>query len=158
MAAITNSQAIQGRSKLLRTIAYTNLSASATERIAVQVPVWARYATFVVNLTMAGTSPLFDFALEGYDSAGNGGATPDDGFLFALGGWDGITQKTAASDTYTTVDVGPGIGNDDTGSATASDHYSVASQLPEWIIAKTVMDGTTGDEDYTGTISVYFRA
>lgn len=161
MAAITViNMSGKKRAALLETIAVTNAAATATVRKAVPVPPWARYARFVIgNLTLAGTSPLFDFALEGVDNIGEGASgAPDSDDVYALGGWDGITQKTAAAGTTTTIDVGPDLTNDDTGSATASDHYAVQAALPDIIVYKYTYDGTTMDEDYSGTIAVYFRA
>jgi hypothetical protein len=157
MAAITQIAWNGASAQLLETIAITNQTANSTAVTkAVKVPAYANYATFVIdNLTMAGTSPLFDFILQGVNVAING--TPDDGDLIALGGWDGITQKTAASATNTVIDVGPILTVDDTGSATASDRYAVQAVLPPYIAYTYTTDGTTDDEDYSGTISVYWK-
>lgn len=160
MAAITQISMDGRPAKLVETIAITNQTANTTVvRKAIAVPVWARYARIVIgDLTMGGTTPLFDFLLEGCDNIGAGaGATPDDSDVYALGGWDGITQKTAAAGTFTVIDVGPDLTNDDSGSATASDQYAVQAFLPAWLVYKYTTDGTTDDEDYSGTISVEFR-
>jgi hypothetical protein len=159
MAAITTVDMAGQAHKLVETIAITDQSPTASVTKAIAVPKWANHATVVIGtLTMAGTSPLFDFALYGVDVAGGGGGAPDDGDLYALGGWDGITQKTAAAGTFTSIDIGPEYAADDTGSATATDRYGVQAALPEWLAYTYTVDGTTGDEDYSGTISVYFRA
>jgi hypothetical protein len=157
MTAITQIATDNKSALLCETIAITNQTANSTAVTkALKVPVWAKYATFVIdNLTMAGTSPLFDFIVQAVNVTANG--TPDSDDLILLGGWDGITQKTAASATNTTIDIGPDIAADDTGSATASDRYGVNAVLPPWIAYTYTTDGTTDDEDYSGTISVYFR-
>lgn len=154
MAAITAVTPSSPAGGLVETIAITNQTAnSATVKKAVAVPSWANFATVVIGaLTMGGTTPLFDFKLYGTFSN-----VPDDGSLYELGGWDGITQKTAAAGTVTTVDVGPTVVADDTGSATASDRYGVSSVLPNVLVYEYTTDGTTDDEDYAGTISVFFR-
>ena len=140
---------------LLETIAITNQTADSTAVSKyITVPPSARYATFVVNLTMTGTTPTFDFNIRGH----LGAASPDDADLFLLGaGWDGITQKTGATDTYTTVHIGPDIATDDTGSATASDAYGVGAPLPPILAYTYTTTGVDDDEDYSGTISVSFR-
>ena len=157
MAALTVI-AHNGRPKqLLETIAITNQTANSTAVTkAIPVPAWANYATFVIdNLTMAGTSPLFDFTIQGVNTSIN--EVPDDGDLFLLGGWDGITQKTAATASNTTINIGPNIPTDDTGSATASDSYGVTAVLTPWIAYTYTTDGTTDDEDYAAVISVFWR-
>lgn len=156
MAAITTITTGNQNYKLLETIAITNqTAASTTVRKAVAVPPWARYATFVIdNLTLGGTSPTFDFILKGVNITAN--AVPDDGDLITFGGWDGITQKTAASATNTVIDVGPTITVDDSGSATASDRYGVQAFLLPWIVYEYTTTDSADDADYSGTISVYW--
>lgn len=155
MAAITYVGGGSQRHELLETIAITNQATdTVTVSKAVPVPAWANSCTFVIVLTMTGTSPLFDFILKGANVALG---TPDDTRLYDLGGWDGITQKTAATASVTTIDVGPLLTADDSGSATASDRYGVQAYLPEVIVYQYTTDGTTDDEDYSATISVYFR-
>ena len=157
MAAITQIALTHPRYTLLETIAILNQTANSTAVTkAIAPPTWAQYATFVVDgLTMGGTSPLFDFIIGGVNIAVT--QPPDDGDLIPLGGWDGITQKTAATDTTTTIDIGPNVTTDDTGSATASDHYGITAVLPPWLYYTYTTDGTTDDEDYDATISVFFR-
>jgi hypothetical protein len=156
MAALTQISAPR-RVNLLETIAITNQTAdSAAVTKAVAVPKWAEYATIVIGgLTMAGTSPLFDFIVGAVNVAA--GAVPDSAQQIPLGGWDGITQKTAAAATSTVIDIGPNVATDDSGSATASDRYGIAAVLPEWLYYTYTTDGTTDDEDYAATISIYFR-
>ena len=156
MTAITKISLAGQSYKKLETIAILNQTAnSASVYKAVEVPRWARRATMVVSgLTMTGTSPLFDFILYGANVAVT--QPPDDGALYDLGGWDGITQKTAATATTTVIDIGPEVTADDTGSATASDRYGIQAALPAWLVYKYTTDGTTDDEDYDAVISVYF--
>jgi hypothetical protein len=157
MAALTQIAWNGSQAQALETIAITNQTANSTAVTkAIKVPLWARYATFVIdNLTLGGTTPLFDFTVNAVNITANG--TPDSDDLVLLGGWDGITQKTAATASNTTVVIGPDVTVDDTGSATASDHYAVQAPLPEWLAYTYTTDGTTDDEDYSGTISVYWR-
>lgn len=159
MAAITVITPANPRAFLCETIAITNQTAnSTTVSKAIAIPAWAHYATFVIgDLTMGGTTPLFDFVVRRYDSAANSYAAPDDGFLVPVGGWDGITQKTAASATDTVIDIGPTVVADDTGSATASDQYGVTAVLPQWLVYQYTTDGTTDDEDYSATITCYLH-
>lgn len=155
MAAITTVAPASGTG-LCETIAITNqTTASVAVNKAIMVPAWARYAQVVIaNLTMTGTTPTLDFTLRGC----LGGAAPDDANLYLLGaGWDGITQKTGATATDTTIELGPAITTDDTGSATASDAYGVGCVLPPILVYTYTTSGVDDDEDYAATIHVYFR-
>lgn len=159
MAAITVIAPANPTAFLAETIAILNQTAASTAvSKAIPVPGWAHYATIVVGgLTLAGTTPTFDFTVRRYDSAANGYAAPDDGFLVPLGGWDGITQKTAAAGTDTVIDIGPTVVADDTGSATASDQYGVTAVLPPWLVYTYTTTDAADDADYDATITVYFR-
>jgi len=141
---------------LCETIAITNQTAASTavSRF-VNVPSWARYATFVVNMTsMGGTNPTFDFTVRG----AYGLAVPDSADVFPLlgAGWDGITQQTTAH--VSTVHIGPDITTDDSGSATAADAYGVGAPLPKRLVYTYTTTDSADDADYAGTISVFFRA
>lgn len=156
MAAITQIAWNGSHVQALETVAITNQSGANVTRKAIKVPAFANYATIVLdNMTLGGTSPLLDFIVQAVNITAN--ATPDSDDLIALGGWDGITQKTAASATNTVIDIGPLITVDDTGSATATDRYGVQAVLPPWLVYTYTLDGTTGDEDYAFTISVYWH-
>lgn len=135
----------------LETQVITNQTANtATIVKGLGTPDWAKYATFYLQITsMGGTSPLLDFKLEALDPT-----NPDSAAAAPLGSWDGITQKTAATASLTTIDVGPGLTIDDTGSATASDNYKVDAPLPTMLMYTITTDGTTDDEDYTFNLSV----
>jgi hypothetical protein len=158
MAAITKIAPNNQQHQKLETVAIVDQAAASTAvSKAVAVPQWARYATFVVDITtMTGTAPLFDFTVRGVNVADT--ALPDDGDLYVLGaGWDGITQKTAASTT--TIHIGPDITTDDTGSATADDAYGVGAVLQPWLVyTYTTAGNGVSAEDYDATISVYWRA
>jgi hypothetical protein len=159
MAAITELTPSPGSKPggLYESIAIVNLADTSVVSKAIRTPSFARYVTFLVDLTaVGGTAPKFDFVVLGYNPAANSFAAPDDGFLFSLG-WDGITQKTAASQA--TVVIGPDITTDDTGSATADDFYGVNTVLPDWLVYKYTLDGAAvgDDQDYTATISAFFR-
>lgn len=159
MTAITTIAPVQTTAgyQKLETVAITNqTTASVAVSKAIPVPAWARYATFVVDLTaVGGTSPTFDFTVRGVNVADTN--PPDDADLFVLGaGWDGITQKTAASTT--TIHIGPDITTDDSGSATADDAYGVGAPLPPFLVYTYTTSDSANDADYAATISVYFRA
>lgn len=149
--------------EVLETIAQTNLAAVTTINRALAVPTWAEAALFVVDITITGTTPLFDFAIAGGQTAGGRyGATLDsttDKFEFTAGGPVTITQLTTDTSTpIVTVSIGPGVQTDTTGSATANSAYAFScAVLPRWLIYTYVMDGTTMDEDYNGTISVHWK-
>lgn len=116
---------------------------------AVTVPGWAHSGTFFLNVTaMAGDTPLLDFKLETVDPINLTSVAP-------LGDWDGITQKTGSA-ALITVEIGPRITADDTGSATASCRYGVNATLPPVILYTITTDGTTNTEDYTFTLAVHW--
>lgn len=156
MAALTVISNNGQNYQLLETIAIVNQTAASTAVTkAVPVPGWARYATFVINdLTMGGTGPTFDFIIQGVDVALN--QPPNSTDLFTFGGWDGITQKTAAAGTVTVIDIGPTYTADDTGSATASDRYAVQAALVPVLAYTYTTTDSADDADYSATISVYW--
>lgn len=144
----------RGNYQLLETIALTNTSTQTVSK-GVYTPSWARNAIFVLDVTITGTTPLMDFIVKGVDVAQDAVPNTDDAFL--LGGWDGITQLTTdGSSPVVTVTIGPGITADDTGSATVDSGYGVSTPLPPVMMYSYTVDGTTGDEDYNGSISVYW--
>lgn len=147
--------------EVLETVAVTNLTPTTTRTKALGVPSWAKSVMFVLDLTITGTTPLFDFTVYGGQTAGGRyGADLDattDIFEFVHTGPATITQLTTdASTPITVLSIAQGIGAPDTtGSATANSAYTFScAVLPPWLIYKYIMDGTTGDEDYNGTISV----
>jgi hypothetical protein len=159
MTAIDGWLTANRRYNLLETLAVTNAAASATLFKSVAIPGWARYAKFIVDITITGTTPLFDFIVYGgldISAGALGGPPLVTTDIFALGnGWDGITQLTTDGSTPTVqVAIGPTNVVDDTGSATADCWYSVLDTLPPYFVYKYVYDGTTHDEDYAGTISL----
>lgn len=140
----------------LETIAIANqAAASTTVRKTFAVPPWAKYATFVVDVTTAtGTAPSFDFDLQWVNIADT--FPPDDADLSALRDGFGYTAKTAASTSI--IYVGPGVTEELTGSATADDSYGLGVLLPPWIAySYTTVGAGASPEDYDATISVYFR-
>ncbi len=163
MAAVTSDITPSGaraRLEVLETIAQTNLAAVTTVNRALRVPPGAQAAIFVVDITITGTTPLFDFTVSGGTTAtGRSGALLDsttDKFEFTAGGPATITQLTTDTSTpIVTVAIGKVPAADTTGSATVNSAYAFpAPFLPDWLIYTYIMDGTTMDEDYNGTISV----
>jgi hypothetical protein len=161
MAALTviKPDYSKGNLQLLETIALTNTS-TATVNKGVAVPEWAVNAMFVIDITITGTTPLFDFNIKGINVAAPSSASipVNTSDAFTLGSsWVGITQLTTdASTPMVTVTLGPNIPTDNTGSATADCAYGVSTLLPPMLMYTYIVDGTTGDEDYNGTISVYW--
>lgn len=129
----------------------------------VSVPAWATKAVFTIFYDAgAGTSPLFDFVLGEPDWGSETLlASPTDATdVASLGNaaWNGITQITGTGPYVIKIDVGPGVTDDDTGSATASCSYGVACELPPVITYTYTTDGTTDDEDYAFRIAVQWKA
>ena len=149
-----------GQFELLETLDYDNGAIDIVNR-ALQVPPWATHAKFVIDITITGTTPLFDFVIYGANLAnGRYGATLETTDIFLLGGVTAaITQLTTdGSSPIITIDLGPDLTLDTTGSATADCGYAWPVVLPAQLIYRYTMDTTTADEDYNGTISVYWRA
>lgn len=143
----------------VETIAVTNAAATGTVYRALGVPPWAKSFICVIDITITGTTPLFDFSIFGGQTAGGRiGATLDsttDIYEFTAGGPMSITQLTTDGSTpIVTISCGPGIQTDTSGSATANCAYAFSAvALPPYLIYKYIYDGTTHDEDYNGTIS-----
>ncbi len=162
MAAVDSdvTPATRRRFEKLETIAQTNLAAVTTVNRALKVPDGAEAAIFVVDITITGTTPLFDFTVSGGTTfSGRSGATLDsttDKFEFTAGGPATITQLTTDTSTpIVAVAIGKVPAADTTGSATVNSAYAFpAPCLPDYLIYTYIMDGTTMDEDYNGTISV----
>ena len=71
---------------------------------------------------------------------------------------DGLNYTAKTAVATSTIHVGPGVTEELTGSATADDTYGVNIPLPPWIEYEyTTVGGGASKEDYTATISVYFR-
>jgi hypothetical protein len=160
MAVVTSNvtPTTRQRFEVVETVAITDAAATATVTRALQVPSWARAFTCLLDLTITGTTPLWDFTIDGgTTAAGRFGALLDstlDKFIFT-GTAMTITQLTTdASTPIVAIDCGPGVTIDTTGSATANSSYAWnCTGLPPWLIYTYIYDGTTHDEDYNGTIS-----
>ncbi len=162
MAALTmlDGRGTAGNYKLLETLAVTNAAATTTVNKGVLVPNHAKNALFVIDITITGTTPLFDFNIKGVNVAAPSDSTItyNTADAYTIGSsWVGITQLTTdASTPMVTVTIGPNIPTDNTGSATADCAYGISSILPPVLMYTYIYDGTTHDEDYNGTISVYW--
>lgn len=164
MAAVTINKADRGRAiRFLEDVTITNQTADSTAVTkAVAVPPWAVKAIFYVFYdSAAGTSPLFDFTvgMPDWGDSANFLAPTDDTDLSAIGNaaWNGITQITGTGPYVITVEIGPDVTDDDTGSATASCYYGIKCELPPWLTYTYTTDGTTDDEDYAFRIAVQFK-
>lgn len=161
MALITMNTTDEGKAlRQLEVQAITNQASTATTRKGVSVPLWASSCSFYITLnSMGGSSPLFDFEI---DYANYATSPPSTLTTYPKVGNAGlsITQVTAAAagGTVITIDLGPAMALDTTGSATASCYYSVPLYLPPVLVYAFTLDGTTADEDYDFTISALFRA
>jgi hypothetical protein len=164
MAALTmlNAMPDSGKtSKLLETVALTNTTTQTVNK-GFMPPGWAVAATFVVDITITGTTPLFDFTVMGVNAAAPSSASSpyDSADMFLIGaGWGaGITQLTTdTSSPMVTIHLSPYAPIDVTGSATADSVYSINTFLLPVMGYRYAVDGTTGNEDYNGTISVYWH-
>jgi hypothetical protein len=155
------SPSVRSEVELLETIAITNQTAnSTTVNRAFSRPSWAKSMLILIDITITGTTPLFDFTLSGANTAdGRFGAELDsttDKYEFTAGGPVTITQLTTDTSTpVVAIQIGPGVQTDTTGSATVNSAYAFScAVLPPWFIYTYITDGTTDDEDYAGTISV----
>ena len=161
MSMVDSHASAGGDYKLLETIAYTNTGAITKYRAFIPPPRTIA-ATFVLDVTITGTTPLMDFNLLGVNVAKDAAwfSSPDDTNFYNIGaGWGaGITQLTTdASSPAVTIHLSPYAPIDVTGSATVDSAYSINCFLPPVMAYKYVLDGGTGDEDYNGTISVYWH-
>jgi len=163
MAAVTSdvTPITRKRFELVETIAVTNAAGITTVNRALAVPAWARAVTFLLDITITGTTPLFDLSIFGGSvAAGRYGAALDSTTdKFPLGGPGvTITQLTTDGSTPTVaIEIGPGLTLDTTGSATANCAYAFPAYLPPWLIYTYTYDGTTTDEDYNGTLSAFWH-
>lgn len=163
MAAVTSdiTPATRKRYELLETLAIVNQTPTLTVNRALGVPAWACAVTFLLDLTITGTTPLVDFTVSGGITAVRAGSLLDsttDKFEFTAGGPAAITQLTTDTSTpITALTIGPGLQTDTTGSATANSAYAFTGYLPGYLIYTYILDGTTGDEDYAGTISAIWH-
>jgi hypothetical protein len=117
-------------------------------------PTWATdMVVYLHNTLVAGTTDTVDFKMEVVDPVNFDvatGTTP-------LGDWDGITQVTSTTNQLITIEVGPDVTADDTGSATASCRYGVRAVLPKWVLYTLTFNVGDLDEDYTGHLAVEFK-
>lgn len=129
MAAITQVNAPGGVTTTVISHAITNQSGAGGSIVAVQVPVQATGAIIYVDATLGGTSPLWDT------------------FVYALDSGDlDTTNKGANIGTHTQLTA--------TGAARIILNRGTTSSFGSYIGIETVLDGTTGDEDYTGTVRI----
>lgn len=165
MAVITRNET-DGRKavRFLESRTITNLTPSENNRRrAVKVPEFAKYASFYLFITsQGGTSPTLDMGIEVPDfSTAEKLHAPTDDNLANLADFAGITQVTGAGPYLQTIDIGPGvtgIADDATGAAAADARMAINTVLPPWLVYRTSLDGTTGDEDYTFQLVLQFRA
>lgn len=167
MAAVDSNitPATRQRFELLETIAVTNAAATTTVNRALAVPSWAVACSFIIDITVTGTTPTFDFSVFAAASHTRQGASLDsttDKIPFpttaAAPATAAITQITTANSTPTNLlQIGPGLTLDVTGSATANAAYSFPAYLTPWLIYTYAYDGGDLDEDYAGTISVVWH-
>ena len=156
----------RARQELIETIARTNITDTVTVNRALAVPSWALAVTFLLDVTVTGTTPTMTFEIFGAQSTtGRYGALLDsttDKWPFAS---TGAAPLSAAITTITTgnstpiaaVSIGPGLTLDVTGSATANAHYSFPGYLPTWLIYTYVLTEADTTEDFNGTISAIWE-
>jgi hypothetical protein len=156
MASITTkvfSKAIQCDD--LITIRNETAQATTGQTDWIDVPLGARYAQVVFNLTDVGasTSPTFLPSVFMADPVSR-----NDTYKIKLGEHAALTAFTAAN--MLVMNIGPGvtgIADDVTNSATAVSIVSINTVLP-WLMGFTVLnDRGNADEVYSYTVSVVFR-
>ena len=120
------------------------------------VPAWAKYLYIDYNLTAtAGTTPLADVTLKVPDLT----TLDDTTGVVNFRNHAALTQINAAARLL--IQVGPGvtgIADDVTNAASGLSDISLNAILPPIIGVKILQDRTTGDETYTYTLTVVFRA
>jgi hypothetical protein len=155
MAAITTTVSALAGEVRVRT-ATAQATTGQTDWIA--VPKWARYAKVYLNLTaVSGNTPICTLSLR--DVVPGFTAASDDSYVINLAEHTALTGITAAS--ILVVDVGPGvtgIADDVTNAAAASSRVAINAVLPTLLGIKILNDRTTGDETYTYTLDIVFRA
>jgi hypothetical protein len=163
MAALTeNTNDARKAIRHLEDVTITNGSGAGAKTRFIRVPEWANRVTFYLfNDVMTGTTPLLDFVVGVPDFGGAtkfAAPTDDTDALLGDQSWNGITQVTAAGPSLITVNIGPDLTADDTGSATASCNYDVRATLPPVLYYTITTDATTGDEDYAHRLVAHFKA
>ena len=160
MAALTeNTAGYPENFRQLASVAIVDQTAASTAVTRfIRCPPGARYCTWFLYVDVVdGTTPKLDFVVRTPDAYG----FPDGGTLFGIGEWDGITQITSAASPFlVTIDIGPGvtgIANDDTGSASASCHYSINAELPPVLAYTYTTQDAADDADYSFRLAVNFR-
>lgn len=151
MAAITIGTPARARNDVW-TVASGTAQADTGQTTWVAVPGWAKSGIIYLNVTAAaGTTPLTDFSLRQTDPI-----TLDDSYANNYGGWDGITQIAGTTSGSIVVNIGAGvtgIADDDTGPV-----YNINAPLPSLLGFKVLFDRTTGNEVYTYTVRVVWKA
>lgn len=124
----------------------------------VTVPDWAKFATVDFNLTaVAGTSPLVTVVrLLGVDPV-----TRDDAYQYNIAEHVDLATIDYTGAAHLVVDIGPGItgiADEVTQAATGFSRAAINAILPSILGILLTFDRTTGDETYTYTLSVRFKA
>lgn len=163
MAAITQNTNQSNRMiRFLESLVITNQAGGANQVAAnkyIRVPQHAKSAMFLLYLTSAGgTSPSLQLELNVPDiSTAAKLAAPDDANVGPLADF-AHTAITGTGPYLQQIHFGPGIGAvDSTGAAAADAAYTFSCVLPPVISYRILVDGTTGDEDYTAQLVVVFR-
>ena len=166
MAAVTSqlftgATVVRRPEELLETIAVTNAAATTTVARAFATPAWARSVTFVLDITITGTTPLFDLAFyqgASRDNVRYGSTLDSTTDIVQFPTHAAITQlNTDGSSPTVAINIGPDLPLDSTGSATADSSYSFPGYLPPYFIYIYTYDGTTADEDYNGTLTAFWH-
>lgn len=161
MAAITENTNQQGKAvRFLENVTITDqAAASTTVRKFVRVPSWARFATlYLFHQSAGGTAPSLNILLEVPDIKTVALlSAPDDGLLLTLGNFS-FTAITGTGPYVQQIHMGPGIADDNTGSATADASYGIDANLPPLLAYAYVTAGAgVALEDYTFQLVLHFR-
>lgn len=155
MAAITPVASQGGALALLRT-GTAQANTGQTDWIA--VPHWAHYATVDFNLTaVAGTTPLVtNIFVRGVDPV-----TLNDTYQYAIAEHADLATTDMTAAAHLVVDIGPGvtgIADDVTQAATGFSRAALNAVLPTMLGVTLTFDRADGNETYTYTVSVHFKA
>lgn len=146
MAAITVVTAFEGSYKLLRNVA---AQASTGQTDWITVPRWAKSSVVYFDLTAnAGTTPISTVSVL---SAGPN--LRDDGSVVTY-----VTGAAVTAVSYHEYQVGPYFTTANNDNAASSGFKVQNSPLPAILGVKVLNDRTTGDETYTYTLAVEFKA
>lgn len=146
--------------RYLESLAITNQAGGAGVVAAnkyIRVPHDATHMLFLLFAqSLTGTTPILNFEVNVPDISTEAKRfAPDDANVGPLGGFT-FVPITGAGPYLQQVHFGPGLVLAQTGAAAADYSYTVPCVLPPLVSYRLLVDGATGDEDYTAQLVVEF--